>query len=150
MWVIAMEFKVPTYKFTHTFTCTLALISCIALFIGVRAVVAANKKKCRQICLHQVKWIYIAHNLLCISCKMLKMAVWQPAIFMPFYEEKYGRYAAFCLIYAFVRSVHVIILRHPACISFTNHPCSFCLHSMFLPLTSDVLACPRMWFKCFT
>ena len=38
----------------------------------------------------------------------------------------------------------------PACISFTNHPCSFCLHSMFLPLTSDVLACPRMWFKCFT
>ena len=69
---------------------------------------------------------------------------------LPFYEEKHGRYAAFCLIYVFVRSVHVIILRHPACISFTNHPCSFCLHSMFLPLTSDVLACPRMWFKCFT
>jgi len=55
-----MEFKVPTYKFTHTFTCTLALISCIALFIGVRAVVAANKKKCRQICLHQVIYVYIS------------------------------------------------------------------------------------------
>ena len=137
----------PTYKFTHTFTCTLALISCIALFIGVRAVVAANKKNLptpSDIC------IYITHNLLDTSCEMLKMTVWQSAIFMPFYEEKHGRYAAFCLIYVFVRSVHVIILRHPACISFTNHPCSFCLHSMFLPLTSDVLACPRMWFKCFT
>ena len=95
-------------------------------------------------------YTYITHNLLDTSCEMLKMTVWQSAVFMPFYEEKHGRYAAFCLIYAFVRSVHVIILRHPACISFTNHPCSFCLHSMFLPLTSDVLACPRMWFKCFT
>ena len=108
------------------------------------------EKKCRQICLHQVKWIYIAHNLLCISCKMLKMAVWQPAIFMPFYEEKYGRYAAFCLIYAFVRSAHIIILRHPACISFTNRLCSFCLQPMFLTLTSDISVCPQLWFMCFT
>ncbi|WP_230327713.1 hypothetical protein, partial [Bacteroides cellulosilyticus] len=45
-----------------------------------------------------------------------------------------------CLIYAFVRSVHVIILRHPACISFTNRSCSFCLHSMFIPLTSDIFS----------
>ena len=89
-------------------------------------------------------YIYVTHNLPDTSCKMLKMTVWQSAIFMPFYEEKYGRYAAFCLMYAFVRSVHVIILLHPACISFTNHPCSFCLHSMFLPLTSDVLECPHM------
>ena len=81
---------------------------------------------------------------------MLKMAVWQPAIFMPFYEEKYGRYAAFCLIYAFVRSAHIIILRHPACISFTNRLCSFCLQPMFLPLTSDVLICPQPWYTCFT
>ena len=109
-----------------------------------------TEKKCRQIWFNQLKGIVIAHNLLCLSCRMLKMAVWQPAIFMPFYEEKYGRYAAFCLIYAFVRSAHIIILRHPACISFTNRLCSFCLQPMFLPLTSDVLICPQPWFMCFT
>ena len=145
MWVIAMEFKMPIYKFTHTFTCTLALISCIALFIGVRAVVAANKKKCRQICLHQVIYVYI--SLIICWIRHVRCSKW---LFGNLLFLCLGRYAAFCLIYVFVRSVYVIILRHPACISFTNHPCSFCLHSMFLPLTSDVLACLRMWFKCFT
>ena len=65
----------PTYKFAHTFTCTLALISCIALFIGVRAVVAANKKKCRQICLHQV--IYIHISLIICWIRHVRCSKWQ-------------------------------------------------------------------------
>ncbi|WP_270576362.1 hypothetical protein, partial [Bacteroides cellulosilyticus] len=47
--------KVTKNQFICTFTCTLALMLYISLFIGNTAVVAANIIKVQAICLHSIQ-----------------------------------------------------------------------------------------------